>query len=246
MRYRNIIIAPHIDDAFFSLGGLMLSDRGKKQKVVDVFSISGFQKLKLANKKETTKMRRDEELANARKLGVAVDFLPFIDREEKQKESEVRLERRITKRLRKYLEEGDRIFFPLAITAHADHVLVSRIGLRLLRSAKDKIYFYEDLPYAMKTTGLWRLIRLFVNYRNSSPNYPLINTEEHTADLERIFVRFSPLQKLALCRTYRSQTTLRILASIMYYGFVLGFRERLWKVRNYFYAELLTAKKVRE
>jgi LmbE family N-acetylglucosaminyl deacetylase len=239
MRYRNIIISPHIDDAFFSLGGLLLKDRGKRQKVVDIFSISGFHKLKLNDVKKVTQIRRREEMINAKRLGVDVDFLPFRDREEAKSGGEAKLAERIRRSLARYVREGDRIFFPLAIGDHADHNLVSRIALGMLKSAGGRIYFYEDLPYAMKTTLLWRFIRPFVNFRNSAPTFPLIDTRAHAADLECEYTPIDLNGKLDLCRAYESQTTIKILLSIIYYGLTLGSRERVWRVKNYTYAESL-------
>ena len=240
MKYKNVIISPHIDDAFFSLGGLLLKDRRERQLVVDIFSISSFHKLKLSREK-VTQIRKEEELSNAKRLGIDVDFLPFLDG--RNDYDLPRLTASISQAIGKHVREGDRIFFPLAISEHMDHVVASLAGLQLAAEGRKRVYFYEDLPYAIKTTSAFSLAQPFFKFRSNDRTFPLINTKTHRGDLAFEYVSYSPGAKFELCKAYESQTTSKILTAIFAYGLMLGqgvgFKERIWRLRSSAYAKML-------
>ncbi len=230
MKYENVIISPHIDDAFFSLGGLLIKCSSKPQKVVDVFSISDFTMRGRKGVKEVTAIRRKEEEKNAKEVGAKVDFLPFRDGSADGSKAYTE----IYAAIKKYLKEGRRVFFPLGIGGHGDHVLLARIGIGLAKEEKGgNVYFYEDLPYAIKGTKLFSVMSGIVN-TNGSKVFPVLNPRKSRGALEPEYISFSCARKIALCRTYESQTDWRILAAIRAHGRMLGnfvgCRERVWKV----------------
>lgn len=229
-KYKNIVISPHIDDAFFSLGGMLLRDMRHDQKIVDVFSISKFQmSSKKLSAKQVTEIRRKEEKANARKIRAKVDFLPFKDTSLRDEKYDARIAGMIKKSLMKYSREGARIFFPLGIGGHGDHRLLAKIGMEIAQEGKrHNVYFYEDLPYAIKTTAIFSIAKMFRLAGRKQASASL-----NMNALKAQYVGISCLGKLKLCETYVSQTNKAILTSIAYYGLALGHfvscKERVWK-----------------
>ncbi len=229
MKYENIIISPHIDDAFFSLGGLLLRDMGEQQKIVNVFSVSDYTLSGRMDPKKVTKVRMEEERRNIKKIGADVDFLAFsnIGSAAHSRKTEAK----IRTRLGRYIKEGRRIFFPLGIGGHGDHVLLARAGLEFAKLSGN-VYLYEDLPYAVRGTRLFQLIAGFVKV-NGDDVFPVVNPREHRDALKEEYVKFSYERKLDLCKSYGSQVNWRILAATLGYGRMLGglfgCRERVWK-----------------
>lgn len=241
MKYENIIISPHIDDAFFSLGGLLLKNKRKPQKVVDVFATSDYTISGRANVKDTTRMRRSEEAKNAKKVGAEVEFLPFSDAGSGN--ASKRTYAALKSRLKKYLGLGKRVFFPLGIGGHGDHVLVSKIGVELAQETGNRnVYFYEDLPYAVRTSRLFPIAGRLLGFK-SRDAFPLINTKTNARHLEHAYVSFPCGSKLEMCRAYKSQINKKILVAISAYSRMLGSgiacRERIWRIKNRDYLESL-------
>ncbi len=234
-KYRNIIISPHIDDAFLSLGGLLTRDKRTKQKVVDIFTITNFTLKGPGNPKQITILRKKEEKKNARKLGVEVDFLPFYDNPVRKGGEKEKLVERVKENLKPYLDQGERVFFPLGIGNHIDHVVTSKAALELLHETwNTNIYFYEDLPYAIKSTRIFSLLKpLLGEQAFAGPLHPLVNPSKISGALEPEYVKYSHSEKFELCKAYESQIDWRILDSVMVYGLIvgkmLGFKERFWK-----------------
>lgn len=67
-----LIVSPHLDDAFLSLGGTLCKIVKEKKKVFDlvVFSFDPFNILRITNKQESVAMRIKEEKKNCNKLGI--------------------------------------------------------------------------------------------------------------------------------------------------------------------------------
>lgn len=237
-RYQNIVISPHSDDAFFSLGGMLAKERRMPQKVVDVFSRSRYARKGWSTFSKMTPILKKNERENARKVGARVEFLDYESGESRSGFDNPERAAQLYKRLKGYLNEGRRVFFPLAISSHGDHIILSLVGLRLLRdTGRENIYFYEDLPYAIKTTKPFMLVRPFLGASvNSEKLYPLIDTRRDVDWLESECINVDHDAKLELCKTYKSQIDWGIITSIIFYGRMLGalvgFKERVWKVSN--------------
>ncbi len=245
--YENIIVSPHIDDAVFSLGGLLSRDKDKKQKVVDVFSKSKYTLGSKADGRDVTEIRKEEERNALRKVGADVEFLDIADtsmRPDLRKGDIYKLEKKLTK----YLGEGRHVYFPLAIGGHGDHVALSLVGIGLLaKTGSDNIYFYEDLPYAFKTTATFSAAKRFLSGNIASDSlYPLVNTQSDADKLESEMIDADYDSKLEMCRAYKSQVDWRIIAAVMGYGRMLGavggFRERIWRIRDRSYLNSILEK----
>jgi len=162
---KRIVFSPHIDDAFLSLGGSILNWRksGEKVLIVNIFSISNFSKGEAGDKEKVTEIRKEEEMEVKKETGVESLFLDFPEallRGYKMRKEDpfypdsfdesidgetVKL---VGKEVSKYFEDSAMHYFPLAIGEHVDHVLVKKIGEKVLKEGKLKyLSFYEEIPY---------------------------------------------------------------------------------------------------
>ncbi len=152
----NHIISPHIDDAFICLGGFFLNHyRQEPFRVHHVFTrtnattrnnISGTTYEK--DVELVTALRKNEERSIAAILGHWYACWDFPDRPLRTEYSDDdtrRLEREIAGKIAGTIGRHDTAYFPLGIM-HSDHLLVSRIGVRL-REEGYRVRFYEDMPY---------------------------------------------------------------------------------------------------
>lgn len=224
---------------------MLAHDSSLAQKVIDVFSISSFAPRGKCSKDDVdcvTKVRKAEELGNCKQVGAQVEFLPFQDSElrdhprtfdESQDGSlEADLVRKIKGELKPRLSDSERVFFPLAIGRHVDHILVNRIGLELAveEHILGDMYFYEDQPYSARKPR----------------EYGLMNLSLDEARFEQILLPFSWRKKWNLCISYDSQFSHKAFRRILRYSKrvrLFGtFYERIWKVKSEDYVErLITA-----
>ena len=221
-----VIFSPHIDDAFFSLGGSILKwvSVGEEVVVVDVFSKSNFTSNGLKDVDEVTQLRKQEELQNIEVSGSEVEFIDFPEallRGHKwvdtylQNIVDIDLEyvEKIKEIIVGYNSEGNELFFPLAIGNHTDHQLVHKAASELVEDnlLSVKCVFYEDLPYA-----------------NSSSLPDLVGEFGLVPFQEQIDIN----AKLKLCENYTSQRNEEWLKSIKDHAFSpqkQEFFERIWK-----------------
>lgn len=154
MKYDEIYIAPHLDDAVFSCGGkiLMQVNRGKNVMVLSIFTGGD-------------RARIQEEKSAAETGGFASHCMGFLDapfrsmhykffltlfgkisKKDKNIIDEVR------KRLTTFLSglEYDKCYIPLGIGEHVDHKIVYEICNEVVPSKK-RLY-YEDSPYCYINT----------------------------------------------------------------------------------------------
>jgi LmbE family N-acetylglucosaminyl deacetylase len=240
LEYDTLIISPHLDDAFYSLGGYLLKSRPAKRKIIDIFTTSGFAprfKRYGLDINQTSLVRRWEELKNASIVDAIVEFLNFLDAplrgyaspfDPPKWKEEAEMIETIKSRLCQIIEGAKIIFFPLGIGKHVDHVILFRLGLEFLLESHSNIRFYEDLPYA---AGFQRWFRLDANIGR--------------ARLESKLVSIDPIGKLKLCFTYKSQCSPNVPLKIMMYSKMMrplgGFYERVWSI-----TDLRTARKLTE
>lgn len=229
-KMRHLIVSPHLDDAWFSLGGSLNEWRKRNEVVlvVDVFSIQSWTMYEDLPLSHAVSVRKREERLNARRDGVRLKFLDLregllrgyplqfpqavnwtIDLET--------LDHIVTglgKVIRAY--EPNAIYFPLGIGGHVDHLLVREVSTILgssFRLDDINIQFYEDLPYA------------------SYCGLPTAFIKEH--DLSPVLQQIDIEHKLDSIRNYRSQIYDDLVASIRDYASGMSSDdlryERLWR-----------------
>lgn len=159
-----LIISPHIDDAYFSLGGTIAKKEYSSITVVNIFSKHSYSLNKIARTfndvKKITEKRKKEELSNSVRFNVHTEFWDYPDvilrgydkwfsnYDDRDTHLIDELSKKIYQTIRKRFCS---VFFPLGIGKNCDHRLVSKIGIDLIEKLEDsytKIMFYEDMPYA--------------------------------------------------------------------------------------------------
>ncbi len=163
-----LVICPHQDDAFISLGGFLVGchSRGEKIRIVDIFSLSSFTKQGFGDMRAITRTRKEEEKRACAMVGVVPVFLDF-------KESVLRgyhmeddvltypsefdpsidkdTPAEVAERLALMVKEDPKepVLAPLAVGDHVDHVVARMAVERLIEAGSiETVVFYEDLPYA--------------------------------------------------------------------------------------------------
>lgn len=232
--YDSIVISPHIDDAFLSLGGYLTNfsvNRNQLRRialVVNVFSISNWAPLRrpvIFGTKQISQLRRKEELLNSQLARIPVEFLDFLDAplrgyaspfERPAWSKEEELIEGLRTRLASVIRRTKICFFPLGIGMHVDHLFVAKVGVDLVRSGARNIAFYEDLPYAAAAATKYGLIDLMVARNMFAP----------------ILFPINPILKMKACGSYKSQLTYRTSVKIILYSkrirLIGGFYERVW------------------
>ena len=234
----DVCLAPHSDDACFSLGHLLA--RRRAGTVLTVFPVSGYVAAgvdQLGDVVAVTRRRLSEEHEFARRAGVLPRCLDFPEAHARREpifggEGAGATAARIASTLFAALR-GPRLgmrpkprpwlFCPAGIGGHVDHlaVLLAVVGWRPLRSFY-RLAFYEDLHYASRAAarvaGLQRLARL-------TGGLALRRLRHDLGHQERA-------EKMALVRCYPSQLE-RSIATIEAYrpavaDAAIGPHEAVW------------------
>ena len=164
-----IILSPHINDAFLSLGGCIINWRreSKTIKILDVFSNTNWSSFYLSSQNPQqvaaiSNFRKVEELTNALTVDVRVEFLDFPEVLLRKNLDSMDdpgliygddkinwdLERPLVENIKRLIPIGPDIeyYFPLGLVEHVDHLLMRTIGVELMKEGKiRKSYFYEDI-----------------------------------------------------------------------------------------------------
>ena len=228
-----LIVSPHPDDAFLSLGGWIQTQTRYDVVVWNLFSVQNYSLLDKDEKRAQERIL-DEERQVAKKAGVCVyfealaeaglrgygrlsDMLGFTAVGSVEPE----LQREIKTRFLKLTMENEfrGFLLPLGVGGHIDHVL-ARDVLSAISSVvkKNRVFFYEELPYAQNASWLSRCLAWF-----EQADGPL---SVHLIDVEDCLE-----QKAALLALYRSQLKQRDIRRIVSYNKShtrLGARERVW------------------
>ncbi len=175
---KHLFLSPHYDDIALSCGGTArrLRELGQDPEVAIVFGAEPDPENELTafatamhigwgmDAHDVIASRRAEEAAAAAVLGTNVSFLPFHDAiyrgerylNDPELFGEVRADEfDLAAAIISVLEldgaerSSTRIYAPLAIGWHVDHQIVFHAGVDLGASGWD-VWFYEDLPYALK------------------------------------------------------------------------------------------------
>lgn len=203
--YINLIISPHLDDAVFSLGGL-ISKENTKTKIINVFSkvpekpiftywdrMCGF-----ANSTIAMNTRLSEDKVALLGLGVQKDsikYLLYLDNQYRkyikinQKEIKRQISFDIEKCIKELLPQNIRLFIPMN-ALHKDHRMVRDIGIELYKKYyRDKnsisLYLYQDMPYTFRVFLIKRLLSPFKQKRDIYDNmHPkILNTKREVIEL---------------------------------------------------------------
>jgi LmbE family N-acetylglucosaminyl deacetylase len=175
----HIFFSPHADDAIACCGGTIaqLLATGKKVMIetlfcgeaVPPFSPAANELHKLwGNPKDVVRLRRAEDEAAAARLGILICFGETreatyrCDRHGNWLYSELDkifgvrhpeddgLVTKLIKEIRtRFSLSKTRLYFPLGIGFHVDHLIVFEVGQAFLLEGYD-VVFYEDFPYAAK------------------------------------------------------------------------------------------------
>lgn len=224
----HLIISPHIDDAWFDLGGTINKWRqaGQQVLVIDVFSVQCWTKNGISTATDITSIRKNEEALNAYRDQVQVEFLDLP-------ESLIRgynlnfpqvidwsvdcntLDLMISLlRKKTHLSTPNHIYFPLGIGGHVDHLITRELYVHLDKILNNgvKVGFYEDLPYASEHTL----------------PFEFISQVKLTPVLKEIDIN----HKLMGLRSYNSQVDERAIQKITNYAYTLENNgqpyERIW------------------
>ncbi|MDQ7022653.1 MAG: glycosyltransferase [Candidatus Gracilibacteria bacterium] len=152
------IISAHIDDAIFSLGGIINKwiDEGFLIEIITIFSKTNYMgpKKNLGIIEECMLMRKEEDNEIIEKLKGKIKFI-YLDFEEallrgydydelfgKLKNFDNGLIRGLRKEIKKLTQKADYIFFPYGYGNHVDHQVCSKSSFK-----NDKVFFYSDMLY---------------------------------------------------------------------------------------------------
>ena len=177
----HLIFSPHLDDAVFSLGGL-LATNPQESAVITIFS--GIPKESLsrrwdracgfADSTEAMEARRQEDIAALKSLGVQSDNIihwKYLDKQYRtnNKESLLILEKEIRDKIESLLvtnkEKQLHIYVPLT-GLHTDHRIV-RDAVKDIYEAKFEtdptitLFYYQDMPYTFRLYLLRRIALFF-------------------------------------------------------------------------------------
>lgn len=224
-----LIVSPHLDDAWFDLGGSITKWRaaGEAVSVIDVFSVQSWIRFDTLPPGLVTVIRKKEEEKNAKRDGVVLEYLDLpegairgyklvfpqtIDWAKDQ----LTMRRILTLLPKKsQFQNAASIYFPLGIGGNVDHLLLREAAISLretILSWGGRIAFYEDLPYATEH----QLPTKFIVEMKLIPTLQEI-------DLEK---------KCASIRTYESQIDESVVRNIKHHACSLGdgqsAYERVW------------------
>lgn len=225
----HLIVSPHLDDAWFDLGGSITKWRaaGDAVSVIDVFSVQSWMRFETLPPGVVTLIRKREEEKNAQQDGVKLEYLDLpegairgyklifpqtIDWAKDQ----LTMRRILTLLPKKsQFQNATCVYFPLGIGGNVDHLLLREAAIALrerILSWRGRIAFYEDLPYATEH----QLPTEFIVEMELTPTLQEI-------DLEK---------KCASIRTYESQIDESVVRDIKDYACSLGdgrrAYERVW------------------
>ncbi len=177
---KNIFISPHFDDAVGSCGGLIQVLRNVTvytiftKKPLGQLSNLALQLHKDWGLKDAVLDRAKENINACKKLNIEFenfDFLDVVYRESKNKyicsklddlfdlnhELENDLLNDIYKAILIKISKDDNLYFPMGFGNHIDHVLVHKIGLKLLKEGFC-VKFYTDFSYKSNSVKNFKVI----------------------------------------------------------------------------------------
>lgn len=155
LRFRNIVISPHFDDAVLSVGGLLSRLRGETALVTvhggqppDPLAVSDWDiGCGFTSGADAHAVRQSEDRDACELLGVEQVLLPHADNPYSAKQSLDALDEFLG-----LLRPHTNLFIPLG-TNQRDHAAVRDRVLKLSPVAPDRLRIYADLPYTAAVPG---------------------------------------------------------------------------------------------
>lgn len=260
---RHLFLSPHYDDIPLSAGGTVrvLADSGRTPESLVVFGSEPDHSRPLSSfaqgmhedwgfsTREVVASRQAEETAAVEILDAMSRILPFRDAIYRDNhylsdddlfgdpvpaESELPAQIAASLQLHGQAPEDVRIYAPLAIGRHVDHQLVFRAGALLSADGWD-VWFYEDIPYALKPGAFDARLKEIRKATQIEPvaRVPVQSTWE--AKLDGILSYPSQLE--TIFQNYVGVGTSRqeISAALREYAAQAGegeLAERFWKIKD--------------
>lgn len=216
-----LVFSPHLDDAVFSLGGL-LATHAPESSVVTVFSgtppnpvsrrwdrMCGF-----ANSTEAMEIRRQEDIAALTSLGISADSIIHLKHLDKQyRANGIESLSVLTKEIRSDIErllikckgKEVRVYVPVT-NLHIDHRTVRDVVSDIYKEKFETdpnitLYYYQDMPYTFRLY-LLRRVALFFRSKKAvlSTLKPFMCIPEDIA-----FDESTQKQKISAMKKYASQ-----------------------------------------
>ncbi len=172
----HVFISPHLDDAVFSVGGLIkqLASAGETVRVLTVFTQSVPSPTGFALACQTSKgispdidymaLRRDEDLEALRRLGVDEDHVAHLGLPEAPHRgyddasmlfgplvsSDSSCSMKVADLLIPWIGDGDHVYLPAGFGRHVDHRHVIRAAIELQVPSRCTARFWHDTPYVFR------------------------------------------------------------------------------------------------
>lgn len=220
-KFVNLIISPHLDDAVFSLGGL-LTTYAQESVAITVFAGTPTKPVSrrwdrtcgFADSTEAMEARRQEDIVALTSLGIQPDNIVHWEYFDKQyrsdnKENLSLLAKEIREKIEAVLDEhkGKELHVYVPLTGlHTDHHIVRDVVSDIYASKFETdpnitLYYYQDMPYTFRVYLLRRLA-LFFRSKKIVLNTlnPLMCTPEDIA-----FDESTQKQKINAMQKYASQ-----------------------------------------
>lgn len=160
--YKEIsIISPHVDDSFFSLWYLInnLYIKWFKIKIINVFTKTNFLLNWANNNAEIIRIVEEKQLLQKYKniefinLWFTDAIMRWYNKEElfclKCHLKDKQLISKIVEAIERKINGYETIFLPIWFWNHIDHILISQ-NIQIW----NQIYYYEELPYASRSTNI--------------------------------------------------------------------------------------------
>ncbi|MCG8295102.1 PIG-L deacetylase family protein [Pseudomonas entomophila] len=224
------LLSPHCDDIAYSMAGRLLggAERGQGIRLLTIFSQSRFAPYaqRLNTQAQISRWRQAEEARFCAALHLAHECLdlaeaplrgyPDVDSlfvDDGAVPEDPVLER-LEQRLRQRLEQARpaRVYAPLGIGGHVDHLLTRRAAQRVFADVCP-LLFYEDLPYAGELSA-------------DALAQQLTRTTQGLRPLLTPLADWLP-EKLRHLAGYASQVAEKDLASVATHAHLIG-GERVW------------------
>jgi LmbE family N-acetylglucosaminyl deacetylase len=204
------ILSPHIDDAIYSLGGLITNGQDKIT-VINIYSYSNYTLSEKGDPDKVTCIRKQEELEVSAKTGMKVINLDMNDRNMRRIKGFGKDETAIAAIIESMVNKDGKLCIPFGLReSHEDHIKARCIGELVSMHIGIPVIYYEDLPY--------------VTY--------LTHPEEYESDLIATEYGIDIDKKLAFCAMYKSQCDGNMLNLIRAYAYDKKhncYTERVWR-----------------
>ena len=220
-KFVNLILSPHLDDAVFSLGGL-LATYAQESAVITIFAGTPTKPISrqwdrtcgFTDSTEAMEARRQEDIVGLTSLGIQPDNIVHWEYFDKQYRSDSKenlslLAKEIRQKFETVLNtyKGKQLHIYIPLTGlHIDHRIVRDVISDIYASKFETnpnitLYYYQDMPYTFRVYLLRRLA-LFFRSKKMVLNTlnPLMCTPENIA-----FDESTQKQKIIAMKKYTSQ-----------------------------------------